>query len=407
MSSLIADKKTLIVVGPSGVGKTTTSAALAVHAARMGLKVLVLTVDPARRLASSLGLKELGNQEVEIDPRLFEEAGTPLQVGPRGTRGRLFGMMLDVKSTFDGLVERYAPNDEVRRKILTNPFYVQGSSALAGSQEYMAMEKLYEIREQRDYDLIVLDTPPTSNALDFLRAADRLEDFLGSQTAKVLVQGAKAAGRFGLGFLKVNTFIMRGLNKFVGADMFLNVLEFIQSFHEMYAGFKQRAARVKEILKSPDVGFLVVSSTDSAAIDESVFFHEQLRRSGMPFSAMLVNRVRETRLSDADIAGLGDHLLAVSPPIGDRHALERVAAVAEEAARDWHVLAKVDALRLSELRTRFANLGETAPIVPIPLFQRDIHDIGALARYAEVVASALGLGVPPTEPTAVPTPPGE
>jgi len=387
--SALANKKTLIAVGPGGVGKTTTAAALAVHAARQGLKVLVLTVDPAKRLANSLGLKELGNQEVEIDPRLFEEAGIPLTPGPDGRTGRLFGMMLDVKSTFDALIERYAPNPEVKRKILTNPFYVQGSSALAGSQEYMAMEKLYEIRETRDYDLVVLDTPPTANALDFLRAADRLEDFLGSQTAKVLVEGAKAAGRFGLGFLKVNTFIMRGLNKFVGAEMFLNTLEFVQSFHDMYAGFKQRAGRVKEILRSQDVSFLIVTSTDSAAIDEASFFHEQLKRGGMPFGALLVNRVRTEHLAEGEIDGLADHILAVSPPIGDRAALERVAHVAEEAARDWHVLARVDKARVIELEALMASRGDPGSVIPVPLFQRDIHDIGALSRYAEIVVAAI------------------
>ncbi len=390
MSRILEDKKTLIVVGPGGVGKTTTSAAIAVHAARQGKKVLVLTVDPARRLANSLGLKELGNQEVEIDPRLFEEAGIPLTPNEvTGLRGRLFGMMLDVKSTFDALINRYAPNEEIRRKILTNAFYEQGSSALAGSQEYMAMEKLYEIRETRDYDLIVLDTPPTSNALDFLRAADRLEDFLGSQTAKVLVQGAKAAGRFGLGFLKVNTFIMRGLNKFVGADMFLNLLEFIQSFHEMYAGFKARAQRVKEILRSPDVAFLIVTSTDSAAIDEAVYFHDQLKSGGMPFGAVLVNRVRDLHLSEADIDGLGDHLLAVAPKVGDHSALEHVARVAEEAVRDWHILSRVDALRVAEVRQRFGSRGDGDRVVAVRLFDRDIHDIASLALYGVIVADAL------------------
>lgn len=251
------------------------------------------------------------------------------------------------------------------------------------------MEKLYEIREGRDYDLIVLDTPPTANALDFLRAADRLEDFLGSQTAKVLVQGAKAAGRFGLGFLKVNTFIMRGLNKFVGADMFLSLLEFIQSFHEMYAGFKARAQRVKQILRSPDVAFLIVTSTDSAAIDEAVFFHEQLKRGGMPFGAVLVNRVRDLHLSETDIEGLADHLLAVSPKVGDQAAMEHVARVAEDAARDWHILSRVDVARVDEVKSRFAIMGDGDRVIPVKLFERDIHDIAALARYGQIVADAL------------------
>lgn len=385
LTRLLADKKTLIVVGPGGVGKTTTSASFAVHAARQGLKVLVLTVDPARRLANSLGLKELGNREVEIDPQLFEEAGVPLKVGPNGKRGQLFGMMLDVKSTFDDLIHRYAPNAEIKRKILSNPFYEQASAAMAGSQEYMAMEKLYEIREQRDYDLVVLDTPPTTNALDFLTAADRLEDFLGSQTAKLMVQGVKAAGRFGLGFLKVNTFIMRGLNKFVGADMFLNLLEFIQSFHDMYAGFKARAARVREILRAPDVAFVIVTSTDKAAMDEAVFFHKQLERGAMPTGGVLVNRVRRPYLSHADATGLGAHILSIAPKIGDHAALERVAHTAEAAALSWEILARTDDERVKELVT---SLPSHAHVVPVPLFERDIHDVETLARFAEHVVKA-------------------
>ncbi|MFO0751486.1 MAG: ArsA-related P-loop ATPase, partial [Myxococcota bacterium] len=315
------------------------------------------------------------------------DAGVPLQVGPNGKRGQLFGMMLDVKSTFDDLIERYAPNAEVKRKILANPFYEQASAAMAGSQEYMAMEKLYEIREQRDYDLVVLDTPPTSNALDFLTAADRLEDFLGSQTAKLMVQGVKAAGRFGLGFLKVNTFIMRGLNKFVGADMFLNLLEFIQSFHDMYAGFKARAARVREILRAPDVAFVVVTSTDKAAIDEAVFFYEQLVKGHMPTGGVLVNRVRRPFLNHADAVGLGAHILEVAPKVGDHAALERVAHTAETAALAWEILARTDQERVTELGLA---LPAGARVVPVPLFARDIHDVETLAQFAEHVVSAAG-----------------
>jgi anion-transporting ArsA/GET3 family ATPase len=389
IDDLLRTRKTLIVVGPGGVGKTTTSAALAVHAARRGLKVLVLTVDPARRLANSLGLKELGNQEVEIAPELFEEAGVPLEPRPDGARGRLFGMMLDVKSTFDDLIQRHAPTPEIRDRILTNPFYVQASSALAGSQEYMAMEKLYEIREQRDYDLIVLDTPPTANALDFLNAPDRLEDFMGSQTAKLLVQGAKAAGRFGLGFLKVNTLLVRGLNRFIGADMLLNLLDFIQSFHEMYAGFKARASRVREIFRADDVAFVVVTSTDTAAIDEAAFFHSRLVASRMPFGAMVVNRVRSPYVRPDELDGLADAIIGDAPPAGDRAALGRVAAAAEEAARAWAVIADHDARNLASLA---GSLASETPVIPIPLFDKDIHDIGALARYGELVATTTPLG---------------
>jgi hypothetical protein len=182
---------------------------------------------------------------------------------------------------------------------------------------------------------------------------------------------------------------MRGLNKFVGADMFLSLLEFIQSFHEMYAGFKARAQRVKEILRSPDVAFLIVTSTDSAAIDEAVFFHEQLKRGGMPFGAVLVNRVRDLHLAEGDIAGLADHILAVAPPVGDRVALEHVARITEQAVHDWHVLSRVDAHRVEEVRARFAAFGDGGRVVPVRLFDHDIHDIGALALYGQIVAAAL------------------
>jgi hypothetical protein len=158
----------------------------------------------------------------------------------------------------------------------------------------------------------------------------------------------------------------------------------------MYAGFKARAQRVKEILRSPDVAFLIVTSTDGAAIDEADYFHEQLKRGGMPFGAVLVNRVRDLHLPAEDIDGLGAHLLEVAPKIGDRAALEHVAAVAEEAVRDWHILSRVDAQRVDEVRSRFSLRGDGARVVPVRLFDRDIHDIGALARYGEIVASALG-----------------
>lgn len=390
MSHILESKKTIIVVGPGGVGKTTSSAALAVHAARMGKKVLVLTVDPARRLANSLGLDELGNTEVEIEPKLFEEAGVPLTPQEHtGLKGRLFGMMLDVKSTFDELIIRHAPNEDVRRKILTNPLYIQGSSAMAGSQEYMAMEKLYEIRETRDYDFIVLDTPPTANALDFLNAADKLEGFFGSNTAKILMQGAKTAGRFGLGLLKMNNIVMRGLGKFVGADLLASLLEFLTSFQDMYAGFKQRAGRVKEILRSSDVAFLIVTSTESAAIDEALFFYDQLKKEGMPFGAMLVNRVRQQKAGVGEAKGLAEHLLAVTPPIGDAQALARVAQAVEVANHEWELIAKADAGRVAILRQHFERQGDGARVIPIPLFERDIHDIGALSAYGELIEAAL------------------
>lgn len=383
--TFLEGKKTIVVVGPGGVGKTTSSAAIAVHAAQASLKVLVLTVDPAKRLANALGLKELGNQEVEISPSLFEAAGAPLKPHPvTGKKGQLFGMMLDVKSTFDALIERHAPSPEIRDQILNNPFYIQGSAAMAGSQEYMAMEKLYEIREERDYDLIVLDTPPTANALDFLRAADRLEDFVGSRAAKWLIQGGKAASRLGFGLLKWNTHLVRGLNKFVGADMFLNLLEFVQSFHVMYEGFQERSKKVKEILRSNDVGFVIVSSTDSVAVDEAIYFYEQLKAEGMPWLFSLVNRVRSPYLEEAEWDGLESALEGHLKDGLDAAQKERISAGILNSLKLWHALSEHDQRQVAALREAFHER-----LITIGLFEKDVHELKSLSEYGKRVAKGL------------------
>ncbi len=385
---LLRAKRTLVVVGPGGVGKTTTSAAFALHAARLGLNVLVLTVDPARRLATSLGLEGLGTEETRIDPALFREEGVSL-----GRGGQLHAMMLDVKSTFDALIERHAPSPAVRDRIFANPFYEQASTVLAGSQEYMATEKLYELRSSRDYDLIILDTPPTSNALDFLSASQRLEDFLDSGAVRLMIQSARTAGRMGLGFLRLNNLILKGLNRFIGASTFLNLLDFIESFHDMYAGFKDRAHRVREILRAQDAGFVIVSSTDGAALDEGLYFHDELRAHGMPFGAFLVNRVRTRRFDYGPVDELRAHLRerAVQAPSLKLYDPARTALLAERASRacqDYDRLVRADARRLDDLRE---TLGEDAAAVcPVPLFDQDIHSLRGLADFGEAVFGPVG-----------------
>lgn len=382
LERLLASKGTLVVVGPGGVGKTTTAAALAVRGARMGKKVLVLTIDPARRLASSLGLEGLGNEEVRVAPRLFAEAGISLG------GGALFAMMLDVKSTFDALIERHAKSPEARDRILQNRYYQQASTALAGSQEYMAMEKLYELLEERDYDLVVLDTPPMVNAVDFLSAPDRLEGFLESGSLRVLLAGVRTAGRFGLGFMKLNNRILSVMNRFIGTETFLSLLEFIESFQEMFEGFQQRAQRVRGLLSSPDLAFVVVTSTDRSALDEGLAFHQRLRRDGMPFGALIINRVRP-----ADLAtGMHDTLrrriqaVATASPAMALHDVARVSRLARrvaEANERYDVLARMDLQRIDEARIALGP--DSEHLWPVPLFPRDIHDIAGLAEFAELV----------------------
>lgn len=373
LSLLLGDRNTLICAGPGGVGKTTTAAALAVHAARHGKKVLVLTIDPAKRLANSLGLASLGNRETEIDPALFTQADISLG------GGSLHAMMLDVKTTFDELIARHAPSHAVRERILRNPFYQQASTVLAGSQEYMAMEKLYEIRHQDRYDLVILDTPPTANALDFLSAPDRLADFLSSGAPGVLIQAAKHAGR---GIFRANRLLTRGLSRFMALDTFTAIMEFIGSFQEMYDGFRRRAAKVQSLFRSPEVGFLLVSSTEQAALDEVRFFHANLTAHGMPFAAMIVNRVRTRHLKEDALGGLDARLTEAAAELGLRWPDDHTHSVVQ-ACRDHHVLARVDEERIARQRAHLSDEGEL--LYTVPLFAEDIHDVGSLARFAELV----------------------
>lgn len=385
LAELIRDKRTLIVVGPGGVGKTTTSASIAVRAARGGMTVLVLTVDPAKRLATSLGLGSLSNEEVEVAPELFAAAGVDLN------GGRLFAMMLDTKTTFDKLIERHAGSDELRDRVFGNPFYEQASTAMAGTQEYMAMEKLYEVRHERGdrYDLIVLDTAPTTGALDFLQAADRLSDFLGSNSLKVMLGMVRTAGRFGFGLLKVNNFILRRLSRLVSMETVLGVLEFIESFQTMHEDFKSRALRVKAMFRDQkENAFIIVSSTDVAATQEGLYFQRQLQEHAMPVGAFLLNRVRTPFLSADQLDGLEEHLdaLAENTPSLGLYALDEQRATLHTlatACASYGERCAADAARVAAVRQ---ELGAAHDLLwTAPLFDQDIHDIGGLSRFADVV----------------------
>lgn len=375
LDELLRTRRTVVCVGSGGVGKTTTSAALALRAARAGRKVLVLTVDPARRLANSLGMRELLDEETRVSPALFEEASIPCE-------GELWAMMLDTKTTFDRLIQRHAPDPATRDRILLSPYYRQLSTALAGSQEYMAMEKLYEIRGQGKYDLIVLDTPPTDHALDFLDAPNRMEDLIGSASFRLMMQGARAAGRAGLGFLRFNSLILKGVGKFIGADTFLSILDFLTSFGEMTTGFRERAAEVKKIFRSEDVAFVVLSGPDPYTIDEGLFFAEKLRTERMPFGAFVVNRVRE-RFLPADLpAGIDERvaeaMLAV--PALQLQSAEIVRRIARKLVRAWEdhrKLAQADAKQLARLRSA---IGDTT-VHTVPYFPRDVHDLVGLHHF--------------------------
>jgi len=342
VEDVIEGAEICICAGAGGVGKTSTSAAIALGAAARGRKTAVLTIDPAKRLANALGLERLGNE--------------PRRVRGVDGGGELWAMMLDAKRTFDELVETYAPDETTRDAVLSNRIYQELSGAVSGSQEYMAMEKLYELHMERNFDLLVLDTPPTRNALDFLDAPERLQRFIDSRSLRFFLSpGVRLIGR-GSGLL------FAALQRITGIDLLRDLSEFFQSFGDMSEGFRVRAERVNELLGSDATTFVLVTSPRSDAIDDAIFFHDQLRRRGMPFGGVVVNRFHDTtgRRHNVDLkAQLGRDL----------------AARVESNFKDFNVLARRDKTNLKRLTSRL----DGEPVIVVPEFDGDVHDLDGLA----------------------------
>jgi Oxyanion-translocating ATPase len=285
IDELTSVKEIIVCAGSGGVGKTTTAAAIALRAALEGKKVAVLTIDPAKRLASSLGLKELTSEPTKVSKKKFTSAGLE-------PKGELHALMLDTKSTFDKVVLRYAPTEEQAQKIINNRFYRNISGTLSGTQEYMAMEKLYELHADGGYDLIVIDTPPTRNALDFLDAPKRLTDFFESRVLRwFLLPYMKASGGIMRMANVAATAFLRIVKKIVGTEVLEDTAEFFGNLEGMYDGFKQRALDVAALLKSDVTSFVVVTSPSEDSVTEATFFATRLNESGLHFGALVVNRV--------------------------------------------------------------------------------------------------------------------
>ncbi|ACL64335.1 adventurous gliding motility protein R [Anaeromyxobacter dehalogenans 2CP-1] len=366
----LGGRRVAVCVGAGGVGKTTAAAALALSRALEGGRVLVCTIDPARRLANALGLATLGNVESRVPEHKLAEAGLR-------PRGELWAMMLDVKRTWDDLVGRHAPDPARRDRILRNRLYQQMSAALAGSQEYMAMEKLYELATDRDYDLIVLDTPPTAHALDFLDAPDRILDFLGNETARALLAPALGAGRFGLRLAQLGGgYVAKTLARFTGQQVLSDLGDFLQGFQGMYDGFKERAGEVRAMLARPETGFVLVASPAAAAIEEALAFHERLHAESMPVAGLVVNRLTPDLWPAAaplpDAADLAAPLAAAA------------ASAPDLAARLAATLAEHQAMAAAERRSLAGLLARIgAPHALVPRLEGDVHDLAGLARMAD------------------------
>lgn len=380
LRELLLDKKIVVCCGSGGVGKTTTAAALAVAAAVEGRKVIVLTIDPARRLANAMGLSELGNEARRVPADKLAEAG----VEPAG---ELWAMMLDTKRTFDELVEKYAPSDEIAGRILDNLLYQNISNTLAGSHEYMAMEKLHELYLEDEYDLIILDTPPTRHALDFLDAPKRMTDFLDGSVLQWFVKPYFGVAGMGLRVMQRGTqTVLKSLERITGMTVLKAVSDFFQAFEGMYEGFKERAAAVYRILRGKHTTFLLVTSPEDLTLEESIFFHGKLRQYKMPFGGFVVNKVhpdflakrgmktayrrwREEERGGALAAGLG----ASSE---EAEAFRGLMGTLQDTFENFQALAASDAhsvTRLEELA------GTRAFVLPIPYFREDIYDIRGLA----------------------------
>ena len=362
LERMLSDKEICVCAGAGGVGKTTASAAIAMGMAATGRKVAVLTIDPARRLANSLGLPELGNRERQVDAERFAAAGLEM-------RGELWAMMLDPKRTFDELVESYAADEATRDRILDNRIYKELSNAVAGSQEYMAMEKLYELHAEERYDLLVLDTPPSRNALDFLDAPERLARFIDSRSLQFFL----SPGRSGLKLFGRGTgLLFSALKRVTGIDLLQDLSEFFQAVGDMAEGFNQRAVRVSELLAEPQVTFLLVTSPQRESIEEAVFFHRRLAERSMPFGRVVVNRMHVEGTGDGSRNGrVEDALARVLEP-----------KLAQRVARnfgDYRALAERDRQNVSRLAEELN--GE--PLLIVPYLEDDVHDIGGLALMNE------------------------
>jgi len=374
LESLLAAKEIVICCGSGGVGKTTTAAAAAaMAAARLGGKVLVITVDPARRLANALGLERFGNVETQVPPETFAAAG----VEPRG---ELWAAMLDTKQSWDELVRSHAPDAATRDAILANPLYENITARFVQSHDYIAMERLYEIHASGRYDLIVVDTPPTRNAIDFLEAPERMADFFSSRLLRWLTVPARS---------RVFTVASRPFytvaDRILGSQFLQDIAEFFLLFQTMYDGFVERAKAVTRTLSDKRTTFVVVSTLEAAPVREAEFFIEALRERRFPLGAVVLNKVLPAWFEDRRAAVVARRLcadpkdLAAAVPVeADPAAVARVLGEVGESFLNFRVVATREAEQRAELAAG-ADVVATIPYAD--------HDITDLAGLLELGAS--------------------
>jgi len=358
VADLLDGKRVCVCGGSGGVGKTTTSAAIALGMAARGAKVAVVTIDPAKRLANALGLQELENEPRRVEPERLAGAGVEF-------RGELWAMMLDPKRTFDELIDRVAADPARAQEIKDNRVYRELSTAVSGSQEFSAVAKLYELDRDGQFDLLVLDTPPSRNALDFLDAPGRLTSFLEGRALKAFIRptglGMRVLGRGAAPLLSA-------LRRVTGVDLITDLSTFFALLGDMTEDFSRRAAQVERMLKAPTTAFLLVTSAQAPAIDEAIWFRRTLTDGGLPFAGVIVNRVHHDLLGDAE----PDDLVAA---FADELTPELAGRVAANFA-DYHRLARRDSRNVARLGDEL----DGAPLLLVPHLDDDVHDIHGLLR---------------------------
>ena len=353
--------RVVVCCGSGGVGKTTTAAVIAMEAARRGRRSVVVTIDPARRLANALGLDGLTDTPAQID------GDWP---------GEMSALMLDTKRTFDGLVRRYAADESQAEQILANTFYENISGSLSGTQEYMASEKLYELAVEGDFDLVVVDTPPTRNALDFLDAPQRLSKFLDHRIYKILVSPSRGPIR------AVNlaaAAVTRSLARVVGADVIGDAIAFFQAFEGMEEGFARRAERVDALLREPSTAFVLVASPKADTVAEAGYFADRLGDAGIDVRGLIVNRMQPTfdfedRAELAGDAARERSRTLAGTPLGDLYT----------CLADARQLGRAEEQHLAGLAERVAP----APVVRVPIQPREVTDLHALGELGDVIFDA-------------------
>jgi anion-transporting ArsA/GET3 family ATPase len=368
----------VICCGSGGVGKTTVSAALGMAiAAAEDKRVLVLTVDPARRLATALGIKGIGAEPVRIPKARLKRAGITIT-------GDLEAAMLDMKQAWDRMIERYSPDRATAKRILRNPLYQRITDSFVGSHEYAAIESLYELHEAREYDCIVVDTPPSRSALDFLEAPTRLTDYVGSRLLSLL---SGSSSRFGFrAFNFAATPFLRLADRLLGAEVLKEVSEFVQQLQLLYGGVQGRARSVYKLLRSPQTGFVVVTTLEHGPFAEAEFFCAKLREFDMPLRAMVVNRVLPDIYRDASAVAAATTLVEdpgaagwLSEELHTRVSADTVRFTGQTFLRR-NTLAQREARQLA----RLTRIGEV-PTVRVPLFSDEVSELEGLVRIAKVL----------------------